>query len=154
MLPLPIDVSDHNPVPSNVSTLFLAGYGRARLKAAVGLGFSWAGGFDACRLVVLVSSNRMSGEDVLWGIPSADGGAGRAMHANVPGLSRYLSVRYNRAQSRNALALKPACLRLSNTCRIDQSSGNWWAELSASVRAYGESKRQSRGNANARQLHY
>lgn len=38
MLPLPIDVSDHNPVPSNVSALFLAGYGGARLKAAVGLG--------------------------------------------------------------------------------------------------------------------
>jgi hypothetical protein len=96
----------------------------------------------------------MFGEDVLWGIPSADGGAGRAMHANVPGLSRYLSVRCNRAQSRNAPALKPACLSLSNTLRIEQSSGNWWAELTTSVRAYGESKRQSRGNANARQLHY
>jgi hypothetical protein len=96
----------------------------------------------------------MSGEDVLWGIPSADGGAGRAMHANVPGLSQYLSVRCNRAQSRNAPALKPACLSLSNTLKIEQSSGNWWVALVPLARAYGGLEMAKQEDANARQLHY
>jgi hypothetical protein len=43
----------------------------------------------------------------------------------------------------------------SNLTALREIARNGWVALTTSVRAYGESKRQSRGgNANARQLHY